>query len=141
MLFRSQRAIYGDTVNTYLNATGGIYAPIGGHIWGSNIIGSTATGWGALLYNGNQLSNSGFGGPISLEVRNTDNIIQGDCNGAIGIALTTQDSGGIFNLVMHDVANFIDATAPSFFYQTSNITITSNDGPGSAVFVGGVRPK
>lgn len=118
-------ALTASKVNTYLNRSGGIhvwtstwgYGQVG-TIYGSNITGSTATGWGALFETGGSTIAAGsFGGAIGLEVRAQHNQIHGIIANTTDAALKLDgaSASGTFDLLLggNNSGVWVDSTGLS----------------------------
>lgn len=128
-------------VNAFLNRLGGIHvwtstgrAGQVGTIYGANITGSTASGWGALFETGGSTISSGsFGGPVGLEVRANHNQIHGViANTSVsGLKLNGALASGSFDLIYggNNTGVWVDASVASSI--PSMIRISSGDGGGT----------
>lgn len=133
-------------VNTFLNAVGGIhvwtstghYGQVG-TIYGVNIIGSTATGWGGLFETGGStIAAASFGGPIGLEVRANHNQIHAVIAHTTRAALRLNgaSASGSFDLLLAGgntgvwIDNAADPKVPSLIRLSSGETggVLFNDG-------------
>ena len=105
-------SIHCTDVNTYLNTSGGIYVyniygaiNYYGGIYGTEVVGSTATGIGCRLASGgNTLSSSLFGGPIALQIDANNNIVQGSVANSTtyGVLLNGASAQAMLDLVMYN---------------------------------------
>ena len=109
--FEGYTSIHATDVNTYLNTLGGYTIQnktvgsitYSGSIYGTAVVGSTATGVGAYLKSGgNTLSASLFGGPTALQIDANNNIIQGQVanSTAFGVLLNGASAQAVMDLTM-----------------------------------------
>ncbi len=107
--WNNQTPVNGHHVNTFLCTSGGLWAHSGGTFAGSNWIGSTAAGWGALLETGgNNITAGSFGGPIALEIRANNNRISGVVANSTtaGVKLNGASAQARLDLVMFNNTGF-----------------------------------
>lgn len=87
-----------SNLNTYLNSLGGIYS--NSSFDGSQVAGTTATGWGMLIDSGagaHNISSATFSGPIGLEVKAPSQNINGVIANTATAALKLNGGSGSFH--------------------------------------------
>jgi len=90
-----------SNINTFLNTLGGIYS--NSSLDGSQILATSATGWGMLIDAGagsHNLSAAEFAGPVGLEVRAPSQIISGNVVNTTTAGLRLIGGSGNFTLQM-----------------------------------------
>lgn len=108
------KAVNASLVNTFVNVSGGIFVGkdgiYSGVINGSEIVGSSGTGWGCLLESGgNNISAGSFAGPIGLEIQANNNTINGVvANSAIGVKFNGASSNARLDLTMFNNVLWFD---------------------------------
>jgi len=123
-----QTSVHATDVNTYLNTSGGYVVQTttagaitySGSIYGTAVVGSTATGIGAYLKSGgNTLSASLSGGPIALQIDSNNNVYQGQVANSTSKAIFLS---GASAQVIADVAMFSNSGT---IFSVSTATLKS----------------
>jgi hypothetical protein len=120
-----------SNINAFLNTLGGIYS--NSSLDGSQIVATTASGWGMLIDTGagsHNLSASEFSGPTGLEVRAPSQIISGNVVNTTTAGLRLNGGSGNFTLQMFNntgyQVDFANEVGPSVISADS-----ANPAPGS----------
>ncbi len=119
-------------VNTFLNGLGGIKAGAG--MVGEDVAGTTAAGWGMLIDRAAgsiHLVSSTFSGPVALEIRNTNNMIEASVVNATHSGVF-MNGGGSSTLVLSFFNNacallrFNRSSGPNFIVGTGTAATTAS---------------
>ncbi len=124
-----------SNLNTYLNSLGGIHS--NSSFDGSQVSGTTATGWGMLIDSGagaHNLSSATFAGPIALEVKAPSQNITGIIANATVSGLKLNGGSGMFSLQMFNNTGYqLDFTNE---VGPSTISVNSANAPLGPLFNG-----
>jgi len=132
-----------SNINAFLNTLGGVYS--NSSLDGSQIMATTATGWGMLIDNGagsHNLSAAQFAGPTGLEVRAPSQIISGTVVNTTTAGLRLNGGSGNFTLQMFNNTgyqiDFASEVGPSVIFANSANPVPGtmfNGTPSQADFV------
>src|SRR5579871_4655605 len=96
-----------SNINAFLNTLGGIYS--NSSLDGSQVMATTATGWGMLIDSGagsHNFSASEFAGPVGLEIRAPSQIISGNIVNTTTAGLRLNGGSGNFTLQMFNNSGY-----------------------------------
>lgn len=120
-----------SNINTFLNSLGGVYS--NSSLDGSQVMATTATGWGMLIDSGagsHNLSATEFSGPTGLEVRAPSQIISGNVVNTTTAGVRLNGGSGNFTLQMFNNTgyqiDFANEVGPSVISANS-----ANPAPGA----------
>ncbi len=132
-----------SNINSFLNALGGIYS--NSSLDGSQVMATTATGWGMLIDSGagsHNLSAVELSGPTGIEVRAPSQIISGNVVNTTTAGLRLNGGSGNFTLQMFNNSgyqiDFAREVGPSTIFANSANAVPGtmfNGSPGQADFV------
>ena len=129
-----------SNINAFLNTLGGVYS--NSSLDGSQIMATTASGWGMLIDSGagsHNFSAAEFAGPTGLEVRAPSQIIAGNVVNTTTAGLRLNGGSGNFSLQMFNNAgyqiDFANEVGPSVIFANSANPATGtmfHNAPGAA---------
>ena len=132
-----------SNINAFLNTLGGVYS--NSSLDGSQIMATTATGWGMLIDTGagsHNFSAAEFAGPVGLEVRAPSQIISGNVVNTTTAGLRLNGGSGNFTLQMFNNTgyqiDFANEVGPSVISANSANPLPGtmfHNAPGQADYV------